>query len=72
MHQLIYRGVTYTYTPESNATVQSAPAKAAHPSYKLSYRGASYAVNPNLDVKTSIFHPIARLMYRGVAYSTNG
>lgn len=73
MHKLVYRGVTYDYTP-ANATVPApaSEAKVAHHAYKLSYRGTSYSVDPNVEVKQSIFHPIANLMYRGIAYSMNG
>jgi hypothetical protein len=73
MHKLIYRGVTYNYAaPNATVAAPANDAKVAHHAYKLSYRGASYTVDPNVEAKRSIFHPIAHLMYRGVAYSMNG
>lgn len=71
--KLIYRGVTYDYTPDG-ATAQ-APTQTTvsevHPSYRLRYRGAAYFVDPSKQAERSIFHPIANLVYRGVAYCLN-
>ncbi|WP_421659186.1 DUF4278 domain-containing protein [Leptothermofonsia sp. ETS-13] len=72
--KLIYRGVTYDYTPDRAQTQAAAETVAheAHRTYNLRYRGATYALNPEETTRQSIFHPIARLMYRGAAYSLNG
>ncbi|MCL6435486.1 MAG: DUF4278 domain-containing protein [Leptolyngbyaceae cyanobacterium HOT.MB2.61] len=72
--KLIYRGVTYDYTPDRANTQATAevPAPEAHRAYNLRYRGANYALDLGETAKRSIFHPIARLMYRGAAYSLNG
>ncbi len=69
--KMIYRGVTYDYTPAKTVPIDTAHAVKHHP-HLLRYRGISYAVDPDKTVKRSILRPIAQLMYRGVAYSTNG
>ncbi len=68
--KLIYRGVTYDYTPDG-ASAQAPVSEVHHPAYRLRYRGAAYFVDPNKQPERSIFHPIANLVYRGVAYCLN-
>ncbi|MGA7938012.1 MAG: DUF4278 domain-containing protein [Kovacikia sp.] len=72
--ELVYRGVSYDYTPshpQFSEPVQNAKHE-TRSSYKLSYRGAVYSVNPNVEPQRSLFHVFANLIYRGVAYSLNG
>lgn len=69
--KLIYRGVTYDYSPAKTAPVDTTRSVQHHP-HLLRYRGAAYSVDPDKEVQRSILHPIAQLMYRGAVYSTNG
>lgn len=72
--KLIYRGITYDYTPansQAKACVrESAPI--VQPVYHLRYRGSNYDLDADRTARRSVFQAIAGLMYRGVAYSWNG
>ncbi len=71
--KLTYRGVHYDYSPRAIGTVrEEAVAHEIRPAFNLSYRGATYFVDPNAVANETVHHSIAPLMYRGVAYALNG
>ncbi|QZZ18937.1 DUF4278 domain-containing protein [Leptothermofonsia sichuanensis E412] len=69
--KLIYRGVTYDYTPDQKTAPTEPQSRVSREraAYRLQYRGTPYATEPQRRERRSIFHPIAHLMYRGASYS---
>jgi hypothetical protein len=70
--KLVYRGVTYDYSPSRISNAAPSVAQEVHPAYNLRYRGAVYEVDPNREGRRSVFHGIANLFYRGSVYSLLG
>lgn len=71
--KLTYRGVHYDYAPRAIETMpEEAVGHAIKPTFNLSYRGATYSVDPNAASFAAAQPAIGPLMYRGVAYALNG
>jgi len=72
--QLIYRGVSYNFTPSSLAT-QADRCQQAHSLKSIAnliYRGIRYVVDPDVQPAPAFVTAIANLTYRGVTYALNG